>query len=110
MTALDSAAIEQSFDLGERFDDDADVFVLIGETVYAGSHRRIHATAIEPDTLVRATVRRHISLDRDEIADQPETGFLLGLTDRHRFGCLDRIDQPGYRLDLPRRAAGDQRR
>src|SRR5580700_11283616 len=110
MAAFDPALVDKGFDLGEGFDDDANVFVLFRQAVHAGGDRGVHTAAEQENALVRAAGRGQIALDRDRLADQREPGFLLRLADRDDRGRLAAVDETGGRLELPRRAAREQRR
>src|ERR1700730_7645407 len=110
VAAFDPALVEQSFDFGEGFDDDADVFVLFRQAMYAAGDRGVDPAAEQENAFVGAAGRGQIALDRDRLADQREPGFLLRLADRDRCWRLAAVDETGGRLELPRRAAGEQRR
>ena len=101
VAALDRALVEQSFDFGEGFDDDADVFVLFRQAVHAAGGRCIDPAAEQENAFVGAAGRGQIALDRDRLADQREPGFLLRFADRDGRGRLAAVDEAGGRLELP---------
>src|SRR6202030_339912 len=92
------------------FDDDADVFVLFGQTVHAGGDRGVDTAAEQENAFVGAAGRGQIALDRDRLADQREPGFLLRFANGDGCWRLAAVDEAGGRLELPRRAAGEQGR
>src|SRR5580692_3666347 len=100
VAAFDRALVEESFDFGEGFDDDADVFVLFRQAMYAAGGRGVDPAAEQENALVGTAGRGQIALDRDRVADQREPGFLLRLADRDGCGCLAAADKAGGRLEL----------
>ena len=53
VTALDAARVEERFNLGQRLDDDPNVFVLFCQSVHASRQSRIDAAAEQHDAFVR---------------------------------------------------------
>ena len=53
VTALDRTGVDQRLDLGERLDNDADVFVLFGKAVHPSSRGGIDAATKQDHAFVR---------------------------------------------------------
>ncbi len=110
MGAFDLPGIEHRLDFGQRLDDDADVFLLLGQPIDPGGAAGIDTAAKQPDRFVEAAACRQEGLDRQERADRVEIGFLARLAAGDFFRRFAVVDQTGDRLELPRRAAGIKRR
>ena len=93
-----------------RLDDDADVLVLLGEAVHAPAAARIDAAAEQPDASSELPRRRQMRWIGNSAPIGLEPGFLARLARGDLLRRLVGIDQPGDRLDLPRRAPGVERR
>src|SRR5438105_8975031 len=84
--------------------------MLFRQAVHAAGGRGIDPAAEQENTLVGAAGRGQVVLDRYRLAHQCEPGFLPRFADRDRRLRLSAVDETGGRLELPRRAAGEQRR
>src|SRR5712692_8231391 len=88
MGALDRAGVEHRRGLGQRLDDNPDVFLLLDEAVEPSGGAAVDPAAEQPDRLVVAAARRQHDLDRDQRPDQLEAGLLAHLAQRDLFDRL----------------------
>jgi hypothetical protein len=86
---------------GSGLEDDPDLLMLLGDAVKTAGAAGVDPAAEQLDGLRRAARARQESANRDEIADQDETGLLIDLASRNRNRILLAVDQPGDDLDLP---------